>query len=64
MPDIIEGYFLAGGKEQAVRLVAEMKEYYGANLEYYTSLRPGFMQAADYEIQTSLGYLSRVSNDV
>ena len=62
MPDIIEGYFLAGGKEQALRLVTEMREYYSANLEYYTSLRPSLVAAAEYEIQTSLGYISRVSS--
>ncbi len=61
MPDIIEAYFLAGGRDQALSLVAEMREYYSADLDYYTSLRPGLLRAADYEIQTSLGYLSKVS---
>lgn len=61
MPDIIEAYFLAGDGNKAKELVAEMLTYYKGRLNYYTSLNPALMQAADYEIQLALGYLSRVS---
>ena len=61
MPDIIEAYLLAGDREKSMELISQMKEYYGEILEYYIGLRADLMMSADYEIQTSLGYLSRVS---
>ncbi len=61
MPDIIEAYLMAGEKGSALELIADMKEYYRERLDYYVSLPAGMMQGAEYEIQTSLSYLSRVS---
>lgn len=61
MPDVIEAYLQAGAKDRAYDLISQMRDYYGEILGYYTGLRSDLMRAADYEIQTSLGYLSRVS---
>jgi len=64
MPDIIDAYLMAGAEEKALPMVNEMKEYYTERLEYYTALRIDFMLAAEYEIQTSLSYLSRVAGSL
>lgn len=60
MPDIIEGYLVAGADQKAVDLSVEMEDYFGARLEYYTSLPAHFMMAADMEVQSSLSIMSRV----
>ncbi len=62
MPDIIDAYLMAGERNTALDLIAEMKEYYGKDLDYYTSLTVNYMRSADMEIQISLGYLQRVAS--
>jgi len=60
MPDIIDSYLAAGDYMTALGLVSEMKEYYSAELDYYTSLPVNYMRSADMEIQMSLGFIQRV----
>ncbi len=62
MPDVIDAYFAAGALDKALSLVSGMKEYYDEVLGYYVGLRPDLMRTADYEIQVSLGYISKVSS--
>lgn len=61
MPDVIEAYFAAGASEKALALITDMKEYYSEVLGYYTGLSANLMSSANYEIQVSLGYISRVA---
>lgn len=60
MPDIIDAYMAAGDNEEARRLMGEMREYYSAELDYFTSLPPTYMRTADMEIQSALGFIQRV----
>jgi tetratricopeptide (TPR) repeat protein len=60
MPDIIDAYMDAGDNEQARQLMDEMREYYSAELDYYTSLPANYMRTADMEIQSALGFIQRV----
>ncbi len=60
MPDIIDSYLAAGDYKAALKLVSEMKKYYSAELDYYTSLPVNYMRSADMEIQMSLGFIQRV----
>ncbi|HDZ41889.1 MAG TPA: DUF2723 domain-containing protein [Bacteroidetes bacterium] len=60
MPDIIDAYLAAGDNETAHELIGAMKEYYSAELDYYTSLPVNYMRNADKEIQMPLGFIQRV----
>ena len=62
MPDIIDSYLLAGKHDTAFELIDEMKEYYGASLDYYTSLPAYYMRNAEMEMQLSFGSLQRVAS--
>jgi len=64
MPEIIDAYLLAGATDKALSLVNEMKEYYMERLKYYTGLRTDYMLAAEYDIETSFSYLSRVAGSL
>ena len=59
MPDIIEAYLLAGGREQALKLSSEMGVYYGELLDYYISLPVKLKQMAEMEVQSALSNLNR-----
>ena len=61
MPDIIDTYFIAGGKDKAVELSKGLSEYYFGRLEYYLRQSAGIVYSADYEIQTAIQYTSKVS---
>ncbi|MEA1886431.1 MAG: DUF2723 domain-containing protein [Bacteroidota bacterium] len=62
MPNIIDSYLLAGDQETALDLITGMKDYYSANLDYYTKLPAYYMKNAEMEIQMSLGFLQRVAS--
>ena len=62
MPDIIDAYLAAGDSDTALELVSEMKEYYTAELDYYTSLPAAYVRNADIQIQMPLGFIQRVAS--
>lgn len=59
MPDIIEAYLLAGGRQKALDLSSGMEEHYRVRLDYYTSLPLKMKQMAEMEIQSALSNLNR-----
>lgn len=61
MPDIIDGYIVAGATGKAKELISDMKDYYGAELDYYTSLPVYYMRNAEMDIQMAFGYFQRVA---
>jgi hypothetical protein len=61
VPDIIEAYFASGGTEKAVDLTKRLSDYYFEKLDYYFRQKSGILSSAEYEIQTALQYISRVS---
>ena len=61
-PDIIEGFFTAGGIEKAVSLTKEFCRYYYEQLDYYLAQNPYIVNSAFYEIQTAIQhYLPRIA---
>lgn len=62
IPDIIEAYFAAGEKVKAVDLTNKLSSYYFEKLDYYFRQKPDILASADYEVQTAIQYVSKVSN--
>src|SRR4030042_1948131 len=61
-PDIIEGFFTAGGTEKAVSLTNEFCRYYYEQLDYYLAQNPYIVNSSFYEIQTAIQhYLPRIA---
>jgi hypothetical protein len=64
MPDIIDAYLASGASEKGTTLAAEMKEYYGERLEFYSNLPLRMMNSAEVEMQTAFSNLSRVAQSL
>jgi hypothetical protein len=62
IPDIIEAYFMAGGKEKAAGLSRGLSDFYFGRLDYYLKQNLNIVSSADYEIQTAIQYTSKVSD--
>jgi hypothetical protein len=60
--DIIEAYFAAGGTEKALEMTKAFCDYYYERLDYYLKQNPYIVSSAEFEIQTSIQYTSRVAN--
>ncbi|MCX6325765.1 MAG: DUF2723 domain-containing protein [Bacteroidia bacterium] len=62
MADIIESYFTAGGTEKAVEMTKAFCDYYYERLDYYLKQNPYIINSAEFEIQTSIQYTSKIAN--
>jgi len=62
VPDIVEAYFAAGEKVKAADLANKLSSYYFEKLDYYFRQKVGILSSAEYEVQTSMQYVSRVAN--
>jgi hypothetical protein len=62
VPDIVEAYFDAGEKEKAEDLTNKLSVYYFEKLDYYFRQKVAILSSAEYEIETSMQYVSRVAN--
>ena len=62
VPDIVEAYFDAGEKEKAEDLTNKLSAYYFEKLDYYFRQKVAILSSAEYEIETSMQYVSRVAN--
>jgi hypothetical protein len=62
VPDIIEGYFMAGANEQASKMAKNLSDYYFARLEYYLKQNSYILNSAEYEIQSAWQYTLRVAD--
>ena len=60
--DIVGAYFAAGNKEKGRTIALEAAEIFLGRAEYWNSQLPAIVYSADYDIQTSLQYASRMSN--
>ena len=60
--DIAGAYFAAGNKEKGRAIALEGAEVFFGRAEYWNSQSPAIVYSADYDIQTSLQYASRMSN--
>jgi len=61
-PDIIDGYFAAGGTDKAVSLTNSLCDHYYEQLDYYLKQSPYIWNSAAYEIQSAIQYTSRVAD--
>ena len=61
VPDIVEAYFASGEKEKAADLTNKLSTYYFEKLDYYFRQKLAILSSAEYEIQTSMQYVSRVA---
>jgi hypothetical protein len=61
VPDIVEAYFASGDSVKAVDLTKKLSNYYFEKIDYYFKQKSGILASAEYEIQTSLQSVSRVS---
>ena len=62
VPDIVEAYFAAGATEKAVDLTNKLSYYYFEKMDYYFRQKTSILASADYEVQTSIQYISRVGD--
>jgi hypothetical protein len=62
VPDLIEGYFIAGANEQASKLAKGMSEYYFERLDYYLKQDSYILNSAEYEIQSAWQFTLRVAD--
>jgi MFS family permease len=62
IPDVIEAYFAAGATDKAVEMSKDLADYYSEHLAYYLKQDPYIVRSAEFEIQTSIQYTSRVAN--
>lgn len=58
--DIVGAYYAAGNHEQAGNIGLEATEVFLARADYWVLQRPGIVYSAEYDIQTSLQYASRI----
>lgn len=61
-PDIVEGFFSAGAAERGVEIAGEATAFFFSRVEYYLSQKPHIALSAEYEIQTSLQYVSKIAD--
>jgi hypothetical protein len=61
-PDVIEGFFVAGGTEKAVSLTHAFCDHYYEQLDYYLRQSSYIVNSAVYEIQSAIQYTSRVAD--
>lgn len=62
MPDVIEAYFAAGQGEKALEMTQEFCDHHYQLLDYYLAQSPYVVSSAEYEVQASIQYTSRVAN--
>ncbi len=62
VPEVIEAYFSAGAKEKALKMAEALSAYYYQKLDYYLKQKPYIVNSAEFEIQTSIQYTSRVAS--
>jgi Protein of unknown function (DUF2723) len=62
VPDIVEAYFASGATEKALDLTNKLSVYYFEKLDYYFRQKVAILSSAEYEVQTSMQYVSRVAN--
>ena len=60
--DIVAAYFAAGNKEKARAIAMDATETFFEVAEYWNSQTSPIVYSADYDIQTSLQYASRIGN--
>ena len=61
IPDMVEGYLMAGATDKGVSLAKSMSDYFLERADYYLRQRTGIALSAEYEIQTALQYSNRVA---
>jgi hypothetical protein len=62
VPDLIEGYFMAGANEQASKMAKDLSDYYFARLDYYLKQNSYILNSAEYEIQSAWQYTLKVAD--
>ena len=62
VPDIIEAYFAAGGKEKAVDLSNKLSSYYFEKMDYYFRQKTYILASAEEEFRTAINSISRIVN--
>jgi hypothetical protein len=59
--DVIDAYFTAGDTAKAADMSKALADHYFEELEYYLKQDSYIVNSAEYEIRTSLNYLSMVA---
>jgi hypothetical protein len=60
--DVIDAYFIAGDTTRGAEMSKAFSDHYFAELEYYLKQDSYIVNSAEYEIRTTLNYLSQVAN--
>jgi hypothetical protein len=61
IPDLVEAYIEAGGTEKAANLSKSMSEYHFATLDYYFRQGLNILSSAEYEVQSAIQGVSKVT---
>jgi hypothetical protein len=61
IPDVIDGYFVAGDSAKALDLTDKLSKYYYERLDYYFKQKPYILASAENEVRTAVTDLSRIS---
>jgi MFS family permease len=61
IPDLIEAYFAAGDSSKAVAMTRDLTSRYYPKIEYYLAQDDYILSSAEFEIRTSMSYLSQAA---
>ena len=61
IPDIVDAYFAAGDTVKALNLSDGLTRYSTEKLNYYFRQSPAILASSEYEVQTAMQFLSRLS---
>jgi hypothetical protein len=61
MVDVIDSYFSAGATDKAVGMATDLCNYYYERLDYFFKQTPYIINSAEFEIQTSMQYASKMA---
>lgn len=60
-PDLVSAYLAAGAGDKALSVADEAADFFFGRIGYYLGQHPNIVYSAEYEIQTSMQYVSRIA---